>query len=492
MKILLVNPFIYDFAAFDLWAKPRGLLEVGRIFQELGHDVELLDCMDPSDAGMAAFVGGHHQIQTSQSKDFGASSYFREELPKPDAVRHFPRRYYRYGFHPDYLRKRLAALNSLPSLVGVTGIMTYWSHGVHDTILIIKEMMPQVPVVLGGIYPTLLLDYARRHAGADLIFTGSATHERIKGLLCAINRSHSAADSSPASDVRAFHCGADVPSADICALVDKAVPSHNVPMPEINIASQVIDSPFPAPSVFYPYPRPAYGITALTEGCQNRCSYCASWILYRHWNQRDPAQCLAEAGDAWQRGCRDLAFYDDDLLFRFEEVLHPFLAELKARGWHFRLHTPNGLYLNRINPERARILFEAGFQTLRFGFETADSSLSTRIGHKIGQNEFSLRIQDLFQAGFRTDQIGIYLLAGLPGQSPESVEESIRFVRSCGLRANLCEYSPVPGTPLYADAKLESMLDLDADPFFQNNTLLPLRSKVFTVECLNRLKNLCR
>ena len=465
MKILLVNPFIYDFAAYDFWAKPTGLLEVGRMMIELGHEVEIIDCMDAHDPGMTGFAGNRVSIQKAQSKEFGTSSYFREKLPKPEAVKQFPRQYYRYGFHPDYLRDRLDAINPRPSMVGITGIMTYWCQGAHDTIKIIKEILPQIPVVLGGIYPTLLPEYARKISGADHIFIGSATHERLRALIEQLI--------SP-NDSR----------------LKRSYTPHNASSPEI--ASSLPCPQFEKSTVFYPYPNPLYGVTALTEGCPNRCLYCASWILYRNWKHRDPAQCLAEAGNTWHRGCRDLAFYDDDLLFRFEEVLQPFLQQIQSHGWHFRLHTPNGLYLNRINSERARILFESGFHTLRFGFETADSSLSARIGHKIGQNEFSRRIQDLFQAGFHQNQIGIYLLAGLPGQSPESVEESIRFVRSCGLKANLCEYSPVPTTPLFAEAKKESLLDLDADPFFQNNTLLPLRSKVFTVECLNRLKNLCR
>ena len=56
MKALLVNPFLYDFAAFDFWAKPRGLLEVGVLLQQLGYEVELIDCLYPQDEGMAAFV----------------------------------------------------------------------------------------------------------------------------------------------------------------------------------------------------------------------------------------------------------------------------------------------------------------------------------------------------------------------------------------------------------------------------------------------------
>ncbi|NIA20148.1 MAG: radical SAM protein, partial [Xanthomonadaceae bacterium] len=46
-EILLVNPWITDFAAYDLWAKPLGLLYLGGILRRLdGVDVRLLDCLD--------------------------------------------------------------------------------------------------------------------------------------------------------------------------------------------------------------------------------------------------------------------------------------------------------------------------------------------------------------------------------------------------------------------------------------------------------------
>ena len=38
-KILLVNPPIYDFVAYDLWAKPLGLLYLSSILKQQNVDV---------------------------------------------------------------------------------------------------------------------------------------------------------------------------------------------------------------------------------------------------------------------------------------------------------------------------------------------------------------------------------------------------------------------------------------------------------------------
>jgi len=45
-SILLVNPWIHDFAAYDFWMKPLGLLYVGAILRAAGYEVGLLDCLD--------------------------------------------------------------------------------------------------------------------------------------------------------------------------------------------------------------------------------------------------------------------------------------------------------------------------------------------------------------------------------------------------------------------------------------------------------------
>ena len=41
-KILLVNPWIYDFAAYDMWAKPLGLLYIGSLLRSYGCGISFL------------------------------------------------------------------------------------------------------------------------------------------------------------------------------------------------------------------------------------------------------------------------------------------------------------------------------------------------------------------------------------------------------------------------------------------------------------------
>jgi len=43
-KCLLINPWIYDFAAYNFWAKPLGLLKVAEFLSQFNVELFLIDC----------------------------------------------------------------------------------------------------------------------------------------------------------------------------------------------------------------------------------------------------------------------------------------------------------------------------------------------------------------------------------------------------------------------------------------------------------------
>ena len=45
-SLILINPWIYDFAAYDLWSKPLGLLYLASELRRKGFTIHLMDCMD--------------------------------------------------------------------------------------------------------------------------------------------------------------------------------------------------------------------------------------------------------------------------------------------------------------------------------------------------------------------------------------------------------------------------------------------------------------
>ena len=110
--------------------------------------------------------------------------------------------------------------------------------------------------------------------------------------------------------------------------------------------------------------------------------------------------------------------------------------------------------------------------------------------HKLTQADFKEAARNLKTAGFTKNQVGAYLLMGLPGQDLAEVKHSIRAVRKTGITPILAYYSPIPHTALWPAALSASRYDLAADPIFTNNSILPCRSEAFNWKTVSALKEL--
>jgi len=435
--ICLINPWIHDFAAYDFWSKPIGLLYLASILRNNGHQVRFIDCLTPRHPFMEADPG----IKTPKRRRWGNGHYYKETIEKPALLSDFPRRYNRYGIGPDIFRKELAALER-PDMILVTSMMTYWYPGVCETIAMARESWPGSTIVLGGNYATLCTDHARHYAGADIIVTGEGETE-LPGLcdMSDFMPNHADLDSYP------------YPAFDLLASLDQ------VPI-------------------------------MTSRGCPFRCTYCASHILNDGFRVRDPISVVDEI-TFWHNnhGVTNFAIYDDAFLVDAEHRAIPMMKEIIRRDLQVNFHCPNGLHLREIGEEVSRLMFRSGFRTIRFGFETSSVKRQMETGGKITNKETIAAVRHLQQAGYRSSDIGVYILCGLPGQTGAEVHNSIVFIQSLGARPVIAEYSPIPGTPLWEKSVSLSPFDIAEEPLFHNNTLLPCRSDHLSYDMYRALKD---
>jgi hypothetical protein len=106
----------------------------------------------------------------------------------------------------------------------------------------------------------------------------------------------------------------------------------------------------------------------------------------------------------------------------------------------------------------------------------------------VDNQEFRQAIKNLKRAGYSGKEIGVYVMVGLPGQRAGEAEESIAFVKETGAKPILVEYSPVPHTPLFEKAKKMSQFDIEKEPLYHNNTIIPCQWDGFTLADYRRLK----
>lgn len=436
--VLLINPWIDDFAAYDFWAKPLGLLMLGGILRAQGYRVSYIDCLDRFD-GVGRSPG--------RTGTFGKGPYLKRPVPRPPGLSDVPRTYSRYGIEEMSFRERLATLPA-PDLVLVTCLMTYWYPGALAVIRRVRQVFGDTPIFLGGVYATLCPDHARRYAGAHRVFSGDG----VTSVLAAVG------------EVTGFS------GMKACEPEDL----DTYPYPCLDLQHHL-----------------SYVPVLTGRGCPYRCAYCASAFLNPGLARRSPGHVVEEILFWHERyGIRDVAFYDDALLIDAPDHLLPILDGLIRRGSPVRLHTPNALHIRPLTAEVARLLRRAGFKTIRLGLETAVFSGRETLDRKVAPTDFEQATKHLRDAGFGGDEVGAYLLCGLPGQDMADLEASIRIVRANGVRPILAQYSPIPHTDMWDAAVKASRYDLEADPIYQNNSIFPCQKTPFSWKTLSRLKAL--
>jgi radical SAM superfamily enzyme YgiQ (UPF0313 family) len=170
-------------------------------------------------------------------------------------------------------------------------------------------------------------------------------------------------------------------------------------------------------------------------------------------------------------GVRQAAFYDDALLVNFKSHLRPLLAKIRKAGLRYRFHTPNAMHAGLVDMECAESLMAGGFETVRMGLETVNPVRQGTTGGKVRNRVVKRAVRLLHGAGFRPDAIGIYLLAGLPGQTVDEIRQGIFFVKELGARPFIAEFSPIPGTIEWTSLEKAGVVSLAMDPLLTNNSV---------------------
>ena len=431
--LLLVNPWITDFAAYDFWLKPMGLLYLAAALRQQGYAVRLVDCMDRAHPELLHWQG----LSRQENQRWSTGKFVRQPIPKPAIYRDIPRHYARYGMPLEVFQKLCGAAPQ-PEAILVTSGMTYWYPGVQMTIAALRQFYPNTPILLGGIYATLCTTHAQKFSGADFVLAGEA---------------ESLIDSHIRATLGLDTRGPGLQTSDHFPTLD--------------------DLPFPA---FDLYPRLQCATIMTSRGCPLRCTFCASNIVsgkYR-WRSIDGVSAELE----WLHrslGVNEFAFYDDALLTNRDRHFLPLCEKIIQQQIRATFHTPNGLQAKFIDPTAAKLMQQAGFKTIRLAYESGSTERQRDMSKKVSNESFAGTVENLYAAGFGPNELDAYVMMALPDQPLQEILWSMAYVHSLGVGIRLAAFSPIPGTMEFERAVARGELAHDADPLLTNNSILPIR-----------------
>jgi radical SAM superfamily enzyme YgiQ (UPF0313 family) len=430
IDVLLINPYIYDVAAYGFWSAPLGLLYMGAILRKAGMNVTLLDCLT------------EHE---KKRKDDGRAPFMKERVDNPGATKGLLKTFRRYGMAREEVAARLAVMKS-PDIVLVTCAMTYWYTGAEEVVKLVREVFPGSRIAVGGIYPALCEEHAaKRLAEADLI-VGPSGLDRFYELV-----------EDRLGDRLSFKPGRD----------------------DIGL--------FPYPA-FDLYRKRAYVPLLTSVGCIYKCAYCATPYLRSRVARREPRSVLREIVYWNENEVSRFALYDDSFLAEGEDYAKPLLMGIARLPFDVSIYNPNALNAALMDAEIAALLKGARFQEVRLGLETADPTAQRATGGKLNRTAFESAVSLLLGAGFPGNAIQAYVLAGLPLQRMEEVKKTVDYAVGLGIKVNLAQYTPIPHTPMFEKYQSVARYPIAEEPLFQNNALFPFAWEGFTDDDMNRLK----
>ncbi len=200
------------------------------------------------------------------------------------------------------------------------------------------------------------------------------------------------------------------------------------------------------------------------RGCPFHCTYCTTpTIEGAHLRKRRPEQVVAWLGDWVAAGYRNFFFVDNTFNFPpsyAKELCRLMIANKLDIQWQ------GIIYPQKVDAELVQLMAEAGCVHVSLGFESGCERMLRNLDKHFTPEEVRVIAARLGDCGI--ERMG-FLLLGAPGETRESVEESLAFADSLSLEM----LSVTPGVRICPDTPLAVTAAANGAVSRQDNLLYP-------------------
>ncbi len=310
----------------------------------------------------------------------------------------------------------------------------------------LKRALGDVPLLCGGVHPTLMPDEVMRLEGVDYLCLGEAD-----GLL--------------APFVARLEAGRDV--SDLPGFWGRDFKNPMAPLPDLGHQTR-IDFDHIDHAAALEYNRGMFEVVS-GRGCPGSCRFCFNPALRAAYRRHLPPE---SAGRPY---CRKRGV--DNLLSEMEEVVRRFGARLKlfsfaddafntdrdwtlefCRSYRERIGLPYtcNLLIENIDDEVARALGRSG-AIAKIGVESGDERIRCEVLGKSFDNQAVVRGHALLKAAGVPTRL--YLMVGNPGETRDEIMTTFRFAAELQPDSTrLCIFYPVEGSPIYHQCRRDGLL----------------------------------
>jgi len=339
-----------------------------------------------------------------------------------------------------------------PQIVGIT-VPTASLVDVKKTVHIVRKVLKNVKIIVGGPHTTALPKETLSYTKADIAVIGEG-EETMSELAAAL-----------------FSDG-DISKIDgICYKTPIGGYSrHSVRKRVWNLDSL----PFPARDLvsrgsyryYVPIPvlddKPVFASMLTSRGCPFSCIFCSSRVTFgSKARERSVENICDEIEILIKQFGVNLIYFNDDTFTYNQNRIHALCDEIIKRRFSFSWLAETRV--DCVSPELLRHMSAAGCKVLTFGIEAGHPKILKKIKKDISLPKIRAAFQWTKKAKIRTQA---NFMLGHPGETKEEMQATVKLAKEINpFIAGFYTVLPLPGTILHKMAEGGSVLD---EKFYSN------------------------
>jgi radical SAM superfamily enzyme YgiQ (UPF0313 family) len=294
---------------------------------------------------------------------------------------------------------------------------------------IIRDVLPKVPIIFGGPWPSANPEEAIKKYGADFVVLGEGELV-LPELINKINQGLST-QSIPGT-VSVVNGNVKINPGN--HLTEEEL--NTLPLPAWGLLDHKLYQQMGSQALVGSRP---YMSIVTSRGCPYKCAYCHQ-TMGKVFRKRSAESILDEMEELrFQHGFKEFEIIDD--CFNFDrERMYAVLTGIRDRFKDVKLHFPNGLRADILEPKDMVLFKRAGTVSACFAIETSSPRLQKMI-HK------NLNIKKAVPIINASVKVGIYstgfFMIGFPTESFEEASDTVEFACNSSLHRALF-FNPIP------------------------------------------------
>lgn len=324
-----------------------------------------------------------------------------------------------------------------PEVVGFS-CLSFNRNSTRAAARMVKRIFPAAVTVCGGPHASLMQEQILQHYDMDIVARGEGEATLVE-LIGALKNGK--------------------PLDGIAGIAYKSDGGVRI-MPDREFIHDLDSLPFPKHELYADWIRAERrAVMISTRGCPARCHFCASPLqLGSRYRVRSAENIVNEIKELYERYRIEALGFQDDAFTLNRKRTEDFCERMAAAA--LPIIWAATTRVTAFDVEIAAMMYRAGCRHMAFGVESGSEKLLRAMNKKILPEQIVKAYRTAHEAGFTT---GILLMVGTPGESWQTVKETIRLVRRLqpSMVKSISLLQVFPGTHWYEYSKGKGFLSDD-------------------------------